>query len=136
MWNYSWNGARPSQLPRMLDAPVVMDGALVVDGRSIDGAPTPQVTAILAAAKGPAESRDRRLAELGVGWVVTEHPDGRVVAEALPDPGPYPSPSRAAWAAAWSAHALWLGCLLAGVAGAASASRRTRAKSPAVDAQE
>lgn len=142
MRDYPWNhGPSLSPLPRMLDAPVVLDEELAVDGEAIDRSPqrVREVIDVLEAGGGPAE-----LARLGVGWVVIERDaagnvavpaaldrladdsrsmarvyDGRDLTVYRIDAArAYPSPGTGAWIAAGIAHGVWVLCLLAGLAAA------------------
>ncbi|WP_414976112.1 hypothetical protein [Gordonia sp. (in: high G+C Gram-positive bacteria)] len=135
MRDYRWNdGPSLSPLPRMIDAPVILDGSLIVDCVRVD-APTGRARQVIDAVDDGADPA--RLAVLGVGWVVTETRDGVSVAPIDGAP-PYPSPATGAWIAAGTAHGIWLAALLAGLASAVAGftSRRTRAKSSAVDGHE
>ncbi|MGV9826001.1 hypothetical protein [Gordonia sp. NPDC003429] len=118
--------------PRMLRAPVIESGELVVDGRVVDAA-APHARAVddvLRAGGDPAA-----LARLGVGWVLIDTPDtavpqalsGQLRPEVddssltvfrIPDAAPPSAPSSAARAAMWAAHLLWLAMIVVG-AGAA-----------------
>ena len=122
----SWTGG-PSltPLPRMLNAPVVVSGALTVDGQQIDVpvGRTAEIVDAIDTADGA-----RRLADLGVGWVIVEEADPPAALTAatpvfagdhlrayrIDDAKPPPTPGESAWAAAIIAFALWVGAILAG----------------------
>ncbi|WP_440714102.1 hypothetical protein [Gordonia sp. FQ] len=132
MRDYPWNNAPSlSPLPRMLDAPVVIGSGLVVDGTTVD-APPARTQQVLDAVGG--ELDPRRLARLGVGWVVVEHDTRPGPHDAAPLPARerllrgdrltvyridgatrWPSPAPATVAASLAAHAVWLGCLIVGL---------------------
>ena len=139
MRDYRWNhGPSLSPLPRMLDAPVLLDGELTVDGETIDRPPR-RVQDVVEALEAGGESAE--LGRLGVGWVVVErHAAGSGTAPAAPErltgsaarvydgedltayridaARAYPSPGTGAWIAAGVALGVWLSCLLAGLAAA------------------
>lgn len=122
----SWAGG-PSltPLPRMLAAPVIVSGALTVDGSTVD-APTGRTADVVAALDAGGDPR--RLAELGVGWVVVEEADPpRALADRAPayvgehlrayridDVEPPPAPGVTAWTAVLFTFALWVGALVVG----------------------
>ncbi|WOC12490.1 hypothetical protein [Gordonia sp. MP11Mi] len=132
----SWtDGPSLSPLPRMIDAPVVVDGTLVVDGEPLD-TPSGRVADIVAVLDDGGDPA--RLAQLGVGWVISEEADPPALLAAgadevvtgdhlrlfrLPDAIPAPSPSTAAWVAAIAALSLWFVAL---TAGAVACGRRPR----------
>ena len=122
----SWNrGPSLTPLPRMLNAPVVVSGALTVDGRTVD-APTGRTAEVVDALHRGDDPR--ALAALGVGWVVVEEADPPpLLAAATPafvgdhlrvyrihDVEPPPTPGISAWTAALCAFAVWISSLLAG----------------------
>lgn len=129
--NLSWtHGPSLSVLPRMINAPVVVDGTLIVDDESLDtpSGRTAEIAATLGAGGDPA-----RLAELGVGWVVVEESRvppllaagaDRVDATdhlrlfAITGAAPAPSPGVSTWIAAITALALWLCAVIAGAVAA------------------
>ncbi|WP_226995689.1 hypothetical protein [Gordonia phthalatica] len=125
----SWTrGPSLTPLPRMLNAPVVVSGALTVDGQTVD-APTGRTAEIVGTLLDGGDPR--ALAGLGVGWVVVEEADPpSALAAATPvftgdhlrvyridDVEPPPTPGITAWAAALLTFALWMGAIVAGAAG-------------------
>lgn len=131
----SWtHGPSLTPLPRMVNAPVVVSGALTVDGQTVD-APNGRTAEIVDAMNTVGGAN--RLADLGVGWVVVEEADPpAALASATPvfagdhlrayrvdNAKPPPKPGESAWAAAIMAFALWVGAI---IAGAASLVRRGR----------
>lgn len=137
MRDYRWNdGPSLSPLPRMIDAPVLLDGELIVDDEVIDRPPPRVHEAIEALESG--DTGDA--AALGVGWLVVEHDEtGTALGFSVnPDAGDrqvekvyggdvltvyridapraWPSPGTWAWVAAGIAHGGWALCLLAGLA--------------------
>ncbi|MFT4088789.1 MAG: hypothetical protein QM658_16865 [Gordonia sp. (in: high G+C Gram-positive bacteria)] len=145
MRDYPWNnGPSLSPLPRMLDAPVVYGGPLVVDGETID-APTPAAQRVIDALHAHDSAR---LAQSGVEWIVVEHPsDGFSLGELvysgadltvyrLPGARAWPSPGATAWALTGAGHALWFGCLLAGLAALIAAVVARRRREPTAGAAE
>ncbi|MBM7365590.1 hypothetical protein [Gordonia hydrophobica] len=131
----SWaDGPSLTPLPRMLNAPVVVSGALTIDGQTVDE-PTGRTADVVAALDAGGDPR--RLAALGVGWVVVEEADPPgMLAAATPayaadhlrayriaNVTPPPAPGVTAWVAASVAFALWVGAI---VVGAAARMRRYR----------
>ncbi|WP_454164424.1 hypothetical protein [Gordonia iterans] len=163
MRHYTWNnGPSLSPLPRMLDAPVILGSALLVDGEPVDAPPERSRRVIDEIARGGLPAA---LADLGVSWVVIEKtahsgavaaPRDLVVsalrghhAERVFDgddltvyrvsgPGDFPAPTPLAWAAAAITHGGWLLLLIAGLSAQLRrvTSRRTAANSAAVPGQE
>ena len=130
MRDFPWNNAPSlSPLPRMLDAPVIVDDTLLVDGVALDGPAAEQPL-------DPAALHD-------VGWVVWEAPRAdrvdlppparlefsgdHLAVYRLPDAPAHPAPGAAAWTTAAIAHALWFGCLLGLFAPLARRGQRARA---------
>ena len=123
---------------KILPAPVVNSGELIVSGQSVsgEGATTVERT-LLGGASTPAEVDValQSLRDQGVGWVLVENSPGNfgdsaeIVAAldpvyASPDlelyhvPGvidPATRPSQSAYTAAWMAFGIWTLCLLAGL---------------------
>lgn len=123
---------------KILPAPVVSSGELIVSGQSVsgEGATTVERT-LLGGAKRheELESALQSLRDQGVGWVLVENSPGNFgdsadIVAALdpvyetPDlqlyhvPGviePATQPSQGAYAAAWTAFGIWTLCLLAGL---------------------
>lgn len=123
---------------KILPAPVVSSGELIVSGQSVsgEGATTVERT-LLGGAKRheELESALQGLRDQGVGWVLVENSPGNFgdsadIVAALdpvyetPDlqlyhvPGviePATQPSQEAYAAAWTAFGIWTLCLLAGL---------------------
>ncbi len=132
---------------RMLRAPVVESGELVVDGATVDEA-TPraqQVTEALRAGGDPAT-----LARLGVGWVLVENVSGTaqpdiptalagradvvfrghdLVLFRIDNPADVGGASSAAWATAYAAHLVWAALIICGGVAALWSLRRRRARS-------
>lgn len=135
MRDFPWNNAPSlSPLPRMLDAPVIVDGTLLVDGVALDGP----------AAEQPLDPAALDSASLvTAGWVVWEAPRAdrvdlppparlefsgdHLAVYRLPDAPAHPAPGAAAWTTAAIAHALWFGCLLGLFAPLARRGQRARA---------
>lgn len=126
----SWTaGPSLTPLPRMLTAPVVVSGALTVDGQRLD-VPTGRTEQVAAALHDGGDPR--ALAALGVGWVVVEEADAPSDLSAatlafdgehlrvyrIADVEPPPTPGITAWAAALIAFALWVGAIGAGAVSA------------------
>ncbi|GAA4751669.1 hypothetical protein MUG78_04935 [Gordonia alkaliphila] len=129
MRDFAWNNA-PSltPLPRMLDAPVLVDDTLLVDGIAVDAAPR----------SAPGRPEDL----VGVGWIVRETPPHaefapppgaqlafageHLTAYRLPDAVPFRAPSTTAWVLAGLAHTVWFLCLVAGLLSALGARARRR----------
>ena len=123
---------------KILPAPVVSSGELIVSGQSVsgEGATTVERT-LLGGAKRheELESALQSLRDQGVGWVLVENSPGNfgdsadIVAALDPVyetpelqlyhvPGviePATQPSQGAYAAAWTAFGIWTLCLLAGL---------------------
>ena len=124
-------------LPRMVRASVVDAGALTVDDVAVDP-PSGRGADIDAALRAGGDPR--RLAELGVGWVVVEgrdiparlrtitpvmaHSDMTVVR--IPGEIRDTGAGSGIRAAAWAAHLLWLATIVTGAIVAAGRSRATR----------
>ncbi len=149
MRHFPWNNSPSlSPLPRMLDATVLMSGQLTVDDDLLD-APAVQTRAVVAVLENGGDPQ--QLADLGIDMVITENsPAPPLLAAgsehlyAGADLSVYQiagavstrsQPTRLAWAAAGTAHGLWLLCLLAGPL-AQLCARRTRANSSAVAGHE
>ncbi|GAB07974.1 hypothetical protein GII30_02845 [Gordonia amarae] len=124
-------------LPRMVRASVVDAGALTVDDVAVDP-PSGRGADIDAALRAGGDPR--RLAELGVGWVIVEghdipallrtitpvmtHSDMTVVR--IPGEIRDTGAGSGIRAAAWAAHLLWLATIVTGAIVAAGRSRATR----------
>lgn len=123
---------------KILPAPVVSSGELIVSGQSVSGEGTTTVErTLLGGAKRQEElaSALQSLRDQGVGWVLVENSPGNFgdsadIVAALdpvyetPDlqlyhvPGvidPTTEPSQGAYTAAWMAFGIWALCLLAGI---------------------
>lgn len=140
-------GPSLSPLPRMVDAPVISGGGLIVDGRTYD-APSGRTAEIMSAVR---RGDVHALARLGIGWVISEEatpPGGLDAADEVfhgehlrlfrvSDASPAPTPGVLAWTSAITATLLWFAALLAGPA--AWIQRRvakTASKPSAVDDHE